>query len=138
MSIPWFVNIFLTVIVVMATVLAPVRWPNIDDVTCLLAPSVALQGSQYQAMDRQLQGSRRSYKTPIATTITNFIIIASITPLVDDAKNGRPSQRSSLTSNRVHPKSHLHIFYPHNARQWSGELDHYQFHHHCLHHPPRQ
>ncbi len=57
-SIPWFV-IFFTIIVAIAAILALVGWPNIDNVTCLLTLSVALQESQYQAMTGPLQGSRR-------------------------------------------------------------------------------
>ena len=53
-SIPWFVYIFLTIIAAIAAVLAPIRWPYINNVTCLLTPSVALQGSQYQAIDGPL------------------------------------------------------------------------------------
>ena len=41
-----------------------VGWPNIDNVTCLLTPSVALQGSQYQEKDRPLQGVCRCWKIP--------------------------------------------------------------------------
>ena len=47
-STPWFVKFFFAVIVAITTTLAPIGWPNIDNVTCLLTPSVALPGSQYQ------------------------------------------------------------------------------------------
>jgi hypothetical protein len=63
-SIPRFGNLFLSVIIAIAFILAPARWTNIDNCTCLLTPSVALQGSQYQAMDGPLQGRSRSYKIP--------------------------------------------------------------------------
>ncbi len=46
------------------TTLAPIGWPNIDNVTCLLTPSVALRGSQYQEMDKPLQGGHRCWKIP--------------------------------------------------------------------------
>jgi len=52
-------------------------------------------------------------KHPIATTITNLIIIPSIALLVNNAENRRPSRRtSSMNCNRDHPMSHLHIFHP--------------------------
>ncbi len=63
-SIPWFVNICLTVIVVIAAFSAPVGWPNIDNGTCLLTPSVALRGSQYQETDKPLQEGCRCWKIP--------------------------------------------------------------------------
>ena len=63
-STPWFVKFFFAVIVAIATTLAPIGWPNIDNVTCLLTPSVALPGSQYQETDKPLQGGRRCWKIP--------------------------------------------------------------------------
>ena len=54
-----------TIIVMIAAALAPVGWPNIDDVTCLLTtPSIALRGSQYKEKDGPLQGGRRCWKIP--------------------------------------------------------------------------
>ena len=53
-----------SVIVTIATTLALVGWPNINDVTCLLTPSVALQWSQYQETDEPLQGGCRCWKIP--------------------------------------------------------------------------
>ena len=63
-STPWFVNFFFAVIIAIAATSAPVGWPNINNVTCLLTPSVALRGSQYQEMDKPLQGGRRRWKIP--------------------------------------------------------------------------
>ncbi len=63
-STPWFIKFFFAVIVAIATTLAPIGWPNIDNVTCLLTPSVALPGSQYQETDKPLQGGRRRWKIP--------------------------------------------------------------------------
>jgi hypothetical protein len=57
-------QVFFAVIVAIATTLAPIGWPNIDNVTCLLTPSVALPGSQYQETDKPLQGGRRCWKIP--------------------------------------------------------------------------
>ena len=89
-STPWFVNFFFAVIVAITTTLAPIGWPNIDNVTCLLTPSVALPGSQYQETDKPLQGGLDAVKYPIATTITNSLPIAYIVLLVDNVENGRP------------------------------------------------
>jgi hypothetical protein len=77
---------FFAIIAALATGLAPIWLPNIDDVTCLLTLPVALQRSQYQVMAVPFQGSQRSCKHPITITIINFIIIASIACLVDAAK----------------------------------------------------
>ena len=63
-STPWFLKFFFAVIVTIATTLVPIGWPNIDNVTCLLTPSVALPGSQYQETDKPLQGGRRCWKIP--------------------------------------------------------------------------
>ena len=63
-SISWLLNYFVAVIVPIGAALAPVGWPNIDDVTCLLTPSVALWGSQCQDTDGPLQGGRRRWKIP--------------------------------------------------------------------------
>ncbi len=56
-------SFFPAVIVTIDAILAPIGWPNIDNITCLLSHPVALWGSQYQAMLGPLQGSRRSCKT---------------------------------------------------------------------------
>jgi len=63
-STPWFTKFLFAVIVAIATTLSPIGWPNIDNVTCLLTPSVALPGSQYQETDKPLQGGRRRWKIP--------------------------------------------------------------------------
>ena len=61
-SIPWFLEILFTLIAMITPVLAPVGWSNINKVTCLFPPSVALQGSQYQMTDGPLQGGHRCWK----------------------------------------------------------------------------
>ena len=63
-STPWFVNYFVNVIVAIAATSAPVGWANIDNVTCLLTPSAALRGRQYQETDKPLQGGHRCWKIP--------------------------------------------------------------------------
>ena len=55
---------FSAVIVTITTASALVGWPNINNVTCLLTPPIALQGSQYQETDEPLQGGRRCWKIP--------------------------------------------------------------------------
>ena len=78
----------------------------------------------------------------LQNTIPNFIIITSIPPSSTTPKTEYPCglQRSLSTIATEYPKSNLHIFHTHNARQWkwSGEVDHTQYHYHCLHHPPHQ
>jgi hypothetical protein len=108
----------------LAIVSMPVGWPNIDNVTCLLTPPMAQRGSQYQAIDDHCEEAEETAKHPIATTITNFIIIIFIFPLANDAKKWKILAEIIIHKcNRDHPKSRPHIFYPHNVRQWSGELE---------------
>ena len=89
-STPWFTKFFFAVIVAIATTLAPIGWPNIDNVTCLLTPSVAYRGASIKRRTNHCKEDVDAGKYPIATTITNLLPITYIVLLIDDVENGRP------------------------------------------------
>jgi hypothetical protein len=64
--------------------------------------------------------AEKAAKHPIAPTMTNFII-ASIAPLVEDAKNGRLSQRSSSMNATGITRRVICIIFTHTMRGSGAE-----------------
>ena len=122
-STPCFVNFFFAVIVEIPIVLAPLGWPNINIVTCLLTPLVALWRSQYQAMDVSLQGSRRSCKTPHCHHHYQFHHHCLYCPPCRHCKKWKTLAEIIVHEcNRVPPRSCVKKNHPHDVGQWSREL----------------
>ncbi len=159
-SIPWFVNFF-TVIIATAAALAPDGWPSIDDVTCLLTPSIALWGSQYQETDGPLQGGHRCWKIlnchhhnqfthnclywPPRQRSQKWKIPALYFPMVKILSKLHENLLRYIIYRAVLPFTQLqevsyHSWMQEGRRCWKIPYCHHhnQSHHHCLCCPPCQ
>ncbi len=116
------------------------------DVTCVLTLPVALRGSQYQAMDGQLRGSRRSCKTLHCHHHSQFQHHRLHCPPCRQCQKWKNlTVNDTQKCNKGQNWSCLHIFCLHNAQGQSREPSRrlpssssiiMSFH--CLHHPHRQ
>ncbi len=109
-SIPCLLKILCTVIAIIAANLEPVGWPNIDEVTCLLTPPQLYEGVSIRRRTVHCKEDIDAGKYPIATTVTNLLIIAYNFLLVDNTKNGMEDSCSLLSNATFLSKLHENPF----------------------------